>query len=196
MAKRLLLARHAETAVTAAGRFIGVTDLPLSSLGRRQARKLAKTVQAQTPTKLFASPLLRCRETTALITAANPLPLEYLEELREIDFGAWEGLTFPEIVARDPELVNQWASWSPDFSFPAGEALGHFQARVAKVAATLRQDPADTILVVAHGGVLRALLCQLLNLAPHDYLLFEIQPARLTVVNLYNDGGVLAGLNL
>ncbi len=196
MANRLLLARHAETALTRDGRFIGVTDLPLSAAGREQARALARIVAAHAPARVLASPLRRCRETVELATGNTCLPVEYLADLREIDFGAWEGLTFAEIVARDPELVNQWAVWAADFSFPGGEGLGQFQARIETVAANLRARPEETLLVVAHGGVIRALLCHLLHLAPRNYLLFEIKPARLSVVELYNEGGVLAALNL
>lgn len=196
MATRLLFARHGETAVTAKGQFIGITDLPLSTVGREQAKTLARTLQGHSLGKIFVSPLHRCRETAAIATAAIQLPLEYLDDLREIDFGTWEGMTFPEIAAHDPELVNRWASWSLDFSFPGGEAIGHFLARIHGVADQLRACPEEVVLVIAHGGVIRALLCHLLNLPPQNYLLFEVQPARLTVVDLYNEGGVLVGLNL
>jgi broad specificity phosphatase PhoE len=195
--KKLLLARHCETGPDYAGRFVGSSDIGLGPNGPEQARRLAGVMTGYRPDTVYCSPLRRARQTVELLGEHIELGEPVLDDdLREIDFGRWEGLTFDEIVRRDAELVKDWAAWSPDFAFPDGEVTGDFLARVHGAGNRLAGSGAGTILVVAHGGVVRAMLCHLLRLPPEHYLLFDIKPARLAVIDLFPEGGVLSGLNL
>ena len=117
-------------------------------------------------------------------------------DLREIDFGRWEGLLFAEIAPGDSELVKRWSAWDREFAFPDGEAVAGFLARTGAVAERLAARPEETVLVVAHGGVIRALICHLLKLPPQNYLLFDVKPARLATLDLFSEGAVLTGFNL
>ncbi|NTV14684.1 MAG: histidine phosphatase family protein [Desulfobulbaceae bacterium] len=195
--KKILLARHASTGKEYAGRFIGASDIPLAESGPGQVARLAQVVAPFAPGVTLGSPLLRARQTVALLAETVELgAVSEDHDLREIDFGRWERLSFAEIAVGDAELVQRWAVWAEDFAFPAGEAVAAFLARTGAVAERLAARPEDTVLVVAHGGVVRALLCHLLKLPPRNYLLFDIKPARLATVDLYPEGGVLTGLNL
>jgi broad specificity phosphatase PhoE len=196
MAKRLLLARHAETGPDLAGKFIGATDAPLAGHGPEQADRLAVYLTRFNPGICFASPMLRTMQTAQAISEATGLEILADPDLREIDFGSWEGLDFQQIAAADPERVEAWSSQPDGFCFPGGEAVASFQQRVATAAARLNGEQTDTILAVTHGGVIRAMLCHLLGLDRKHYLLFNIRPATITVIDLFDHGGILSGLNL
>lgn len=195
--KKILLARHASTGREYQGRFIGATDLPLAASGPAEVARLAQALAPFSPEATLCSPLLRARQTVELLAGHAEIgPVLPDRDLREIDFGRWERLSFAEIAQGDSELVKRWAAWAEDFAFPEGEAVGGFLARTGAAADRLAARPEESILVVAHGGVVRALLCHLLKLEPRHYLLFDVKPARLTTIDLFPEGGVLTGLNL
>ena len=192
---RLLLARHAETDQTA-GHYIGSTDLSISGKGRKQAEILADTLRPYPPLIWFYSPLLRVWQTAEVIGRRSGCGFELLEQLREIDFGSWEGLSFAEICRRDRDLVARWHQDLLSFRFPDGEHNGQFWQRVHEVVRLLTARPEEEVLVVSHGGVIRAMICLLLGLSFENYLIFDVKPASLAVLDVYGDKGVLAGLNL
>jgi broad specificity phosphatase PhoE len=195
--KKILLARHASTGREYFGRFIGATDIPIAAEGPAETARLAGVIEKYSPEVSFHSPLLRVRQTVELLAGQVELGGIHVDyDLREIDFGRWEGMSFEEIAAGDSELARRWAAWSPDFTFPEGERVADFLGRAEKMAEKLAARPEKTILVVAHGGVLRALLCRLLKLPPRHYLLFDAKPARLTTIELFAEGGILSGFNL
>lgn len=195
--KKLLLARHASTGIEFQGRFIGSSDIPVAESGPVEVARLAGVVATFAPAVTFCSPLLRARQTVELLAGNTGIGVIHEDQdLREIDFGRWEKMSFAEIAEGDTELVKRWSAWSEDFAFPEGEAIADFLARTGAAAARLAARPEETILVVAHGGVVRALLCHFLKLEPRHYLLFDIKPARLATIDLFPEGGVLTGLNL
>lgn len=197
MAKRLLLVRHGEPEAEYKGRFLGATDVALSEEGLRQAAGVARAVHDFRPGLCLCSPLQRARQTATAIIAETGLEIVIEPALREIDFGRWEGKTFGQIARDEPEAVDLWAQWSPGFSFPDGETLAGFQRRVEDLVGRLVDLPEETVLVVSHGGVIRAMICYLLGLAPRDYLLFEVGYATSAVLDIFAGGkGVLAGLNI
>lgn len=195
--QKLLLARHASTGPEYQGRFIGASDIPLAESGPVEVARLAGVVAPFAPPVTFCSPLLRARQTVELLARQAGIgAIHEDQDLREIDFGRWERLNFAEIAKGDSELVKRWSAWDENFAFPEGEVVADFLARTGAAAARLAARPEETILVVAHGGVVRALICHLLKLEPRHYLLFDIKPARLTSIDLFPEGGVLTGLNL
>jgi alpha-ribazole phosphatase len=192
---RLLLVRHGETGDQYAGRYIGATDLPLSVKGREQARRLASLLPAGVG-RCLCSPMLRARQTAEIALAGQGCRLEVVDLLREIDFGRWEGLTFAEIVAQDPGLVDDWQRDPLAFQFPGGEETRSFWQRVQQALTMIAALPEDEVLVICHGGVIRAMICLLLGLPFDRYLHFAIRPAALTVLDVDGQRGVLQGLNL
>jgi broad specificity phosphatase PhoE len=101
-------------------------------------------------------------------------------------------MTFRQIQESSPKDVARWANFDPTFSFPGGERLDGFFARAVLAAQRLAADKAETVLAVTHGGVIRAMLCHLLDIAPQKYVAFEIAPASLTAVRLFGGKGVLS----
>ncbi len=169
---------------------LGSTDLPLSEEGRRQAA-LLKDV-AGGAARLVCSPLWRCRETAEI--AAGGRPVEIDPDLREIDFGEWEGLGWDQVARDYPALSAEWSEYSPEFAFPGGESLAHFAARVERAARNLGRSEVETVAAFTHGGVIRSLICHFLGLPMRDYLLFDVLPGSVTRLRLWEGRGVLTGM--
>jgi alpha-ribazole phosphatase len=193
---KLILVRHGDTGERFHHRYIGSTDIPLSIPGRQQVFTLKKLFNPDIPAIRLCSPLARCRETAEILLEGVRGGYRIDPDLREIDFGEWENLTFNDIYAKAPKDVERWASFDPDFAFPQGESIRDFQARLNRFVARLADAEADSALVITHGGVIRFLICQLLQLEPWQYILFEVKAASVTVINICEGKGVLTGLNL
>lgn len=184
--------RHGDTGLQ--GRYIGTTDVPLTERGKEQVRLTAGVLREKGIAKIMCSPLLRCRQTLELLDF--PCTCQFSELLREVDFGRWEGKNFAEIVQIDEELINSWVTEPESFSFPGGESLEIFKNRVATFKTQLEKMVEDKILVIAHGGIIRHLLCLVLGLHSDKYLLFDVMPGCFCSVRLYAEGGVLTGFNI
>jgi len=195
MAERLILIRHGDLGARRRGRYIGRTDAPLSQEGRRQAAALAgPLVRRPDVASVLVSPLRRTRETAelALGRGAN---FVVDPDLREIDFGRWEGMGFAKILAADPAAVDRWAALADNFAFPEGESIGNFRKRIGAAARRIAADPARTAVVVTHGGVIRFLNCHFLGLPDRAHLLFDVQPASISEIRIDGGKGVLTLLN-
>ncbi len=196
MARLLYLIRHGATTMQGDGRYCGSTDVALSPDGAAQARHLQPLLATLAPGRCYVSPLQRARQTASAATAGLGVCMSSLDDLREVDFGDWEGLTFAEIQARDPEAVAGWAALAPEFRFPGGDSVQDFVDRIARALLVLAADPAERVIAVTHGGVIRAMICQALRLPVDAYLKFGIEPGTVTVLELFEEGAVLRGLGL
>ena len=189
--KTIHLLRHGD--IDGRGRYIGSTDLPLSDRGRTQVLTLARSLADAPIDAVLCSPMRRCRETWQSLSL--PAPGKLCADLREVDCGRWEGLSFAEIAAADSGLVDRWAAGDPSFAFPGGEALLDFRQRVSAAWEMLCGMDGDCLLAISHGGVIRHLLCLALGLPWEKHLLFDIGLASCTTLTLYSAGAVLTGLN-
>ena len=199
MPKRVYLIRHGETEGSAAGRFLGSTDLPLTARGQEQVRRLARLLPAGllapgASTWCVASPMLRAQQTAQAVAGSSGLPLSTDADLREMHFGAWEGLTADEIAERFPGGLEEWASPTEDTAFPEGESLRQFEQRVARARERIVACEAEAVVVFAHGGVVRALACGLLGLGRESFWFFRVEPASVVRVDVFGQGAVLAEL--
>ena len=147
----LLLVRHGVTAFTLEKRFCGVSDPPLVEQGRLQAKAVAERLASQGGIDLVvSSPVSRCRETATVIAAALGLPVEYDDDLREVDFGAWEGLTFATVQERWPRELSRWLG-DMSISPPDGESYDSLQHRVLTAQRRIvNRNSGRTICVVTH----------------------------------------------
>lgn len=200
MCANLSLIRHGKVGDEYRGTFIGKTDVPLAITGRRQAQRLKRQLRdifkAAPDSVILSSPLQRCRETANIASQGLNIPVQFDDDLREIDFGEWEVLTFEKIAATyNSNEIAGWARFDRDFTFPGGERLGDFLDRVARVGERLAALDCESAVVFTHGGVIRALICHFLKLDPRNYLLFEVGPASVTTIRLFENGGILTGLN-
>jgi broad specificity phosphatase PhoE len=143
----ILLARHGETDWNREGRWQGWADPPLNATGRAQARALAVQLRETPFDAVYASDLRRAFETAEILAAPHDVPVVADPGLREIDVGSWSGLTRAELAQRFPNGDR-----------PDGESRGEHAARVLAAAERIaRRHPGGRILLVTHGGTMRAL---------------------------------------
>ena len=151
----LLLARHGETDWNAQQRWQGHADTPLNDSGREQARRLADEVERADV--VYSSDLARARETAEIVGARLGLPVLVDERLRERGFGAWEGLTMPEIEERFGDSLHRWRAGVGAGADDA-EAFDAFARRVQSfVEDVVDRHPDEEVLIVAHGGTIRVI---------------------------------------
>ncbi len=165
MASILLFIRHAETALK--GTFCGQSDPALNADGLAQLPALVARLTCFKLDLVLTSDLARAEQTATAIAEPHQLAIQARSALREIDFGAWEGLTWEEIERRDPAYASRWVAEFPALPAPGGEGIPQFKHRVLEEIAWLRQLPQTTIAVVTHAGVLRVLLEELGHFSPH-----------------------------
>lgn len=158
MPTRLLLIRHGQSLWNANRRWQGHADVPLSDLGREQARDAARALAEHRFDGLYASDLQRALETARIVGEPHGLLPTIDPRLRELDIGAWEGLVRPEIAARWPEALARFDAADPHARPTGGETRAELEARVREALADLcARHPGDAKLaIVAHGGVLAA----------------------------------------
>ncbi|WP_446008104.1 histidine phosphatase family protein [Candidatus Electrothrix sp.] len=194
MPTQLFLLRHGPTAAPS-GCFVGSTDVSLSGKGLTRLDTLIPLLRETDC--WYCSPMLRTRQTLERLQQLGcsvDTPV-YDERLREIDFGRWEMQTFTDIAVQDEDQLAAWNQYL-DFVFPEGEAVADFIERVDAMLALFSACEQKSIAVMTHGGIIRTMICLALGISPHNYLLFDVQPASLTVLQLFSEGGVLCGLNL
>ncbi|MDY0190944.1 MAG: histidine phosphatase family protein [Desulfuromonas sp.] len=196
MPKKLTLIRHAAIDNAFDHCYIGRSDLPLSAAGRQQALSLAQRIQ-QTNSDIdtmWSSPAARAHQTARPI--AQQLGLEYTEhqELQEVDFGRWDGLTFDQICALDPQLIDDWAKLDESFCFPNGESQRHFTQRITQLVTSIHSSTSEHLAIVSHGGVIRALICQLVGWPASDAMKFNLVRGGYATLDFYANYGVLTGL--
>jgi alpha-ribazole phosphatase len=145
---------------------------------------------------IYSSELKRANDTAIIIAARHNLKVTPCPELCEIDFGRLEGLEFNEIHQQFPEIEKMWVTRDPALVYPDGESLIGFEERVAKFRTHLQNHRAEeTILVVAHAGVVRTLICQLLELGMQNRWSLRVDLASLSIVETSPELNVLCLLN-
>lgn len=194
-----LLLRHGETAHTAEKRFSGSADGPeLSSRGRWQAERAAETLAGRGAglgvglgigfDAVLSSPLRRAQQTAEVVATRLGLPVRTDDDLRECDFGAWDGLAFAEVRARWPAELDAWLA-STTVPPPGGESFAAVFARVRRARdRIIARYPGQHVLVVAHVTPIKSLVRLALEAPPHALYRMELQPASLTAIQWYGDG--------
>ncbi|WP_342118766.1 histidine phosphatase family protein [Pseudoduganella sp. OTU4001] len=157
---KILLIRHGETTWNAVRRLQGHTDIPLSPTGERQAEALARALADEPLDAIISSDLGRALQTAQAVAVLHPqLPLHTDPGLRERGYGAFEGLLYTEIAERYPIEFAEWQARDVDAVMPAGERVAEsfrqfYQRCQDGIARWAVQYPQQSILIVAHGGVL------------------------------------------
>ncbi len=206
------LVRHGETEWSRQGRLQGGIDVPLSEVGRRDARLVAcrlaaaraaasasatpATSAAATPAaraaatpvarmdRLLASPLGRARETAEIIGSVLGLETEIVPELREMSFGEFEGKTIDEMEALSPGFGRAWKENPAAVLFPGGESLADLEARCLQFVRRLESETGSGVgtVLVSHGQVARTILCWALGLEQNARNRFTVQCASISVI--------------
>jgi len=193
----LVAVRHGQTAWNEGGRFQGHADIPLDATGQAQALALGAYLSAFAFARGVTSDLLRARETAETILRGRDVPLEADSRWREMHFGAWEGLTWPEIVLRNPEFEGRSSTVPRLYTPQGGESFDEVCARVGDAVTALTAGAADgeRLLVVTHAGVLHALLRVLLGESEAGALRVRFLPASVTRFAVSPSGTQILDLN-
>lgn len=176
---RLLLVRHGQSEWNAARRLQGQADVGLSELGKAQADALRPVIEEIGHCRAISSDLARVRDTALRIGADK---LRFTQELREIDVGDWTGRAIEDIRAEDEGAYQGWRAGTS--APPAGEAWSDFANRVAGVIEKEKSSPCQNLLIVCHGGVIRAILQRYIGLDPAQII--PVAPASLSAFRLGN----------
>ncbi|OYT72192.1 MAG: alpha-ribazole phosphatase [Chloracidobacterium sp. CP2_5A] len=174
MATRLLLLRHGKTD-NPEQRCYGWRDVPLHPQGHEQMRRRAAEFQPLDVAAIATSDLARAVASARYFAHRRSLSVQPYAALREIHFGAIEGLTFREVEARYPATATEWVSSPSTVRFPQGECFADVQARVTPwIESWLRVWAGATTLLVTHSGVMRALLQWMTGCEPQTTLMVKI----------------------
>lgn len=153
--------RHGKTESNEKGVYYGSLDSSINSIGKDQGKKLNEYLKNVNFTKAYVSPLKRAKETLALIEPKCSIIED--ERLRERNFGVFEGLTYDEIKSSFPKEHDIWIKDWENFKPEDGESFRGFYDRVESFILDVEKENEDNILVVTHGGVIRAVYCHILE---------------------------------
>jgi alpha-ribazole phosphatase len=194
----IFLVRHGEVAGNSGERlfFSGWDDVPLTERGEMQARAAAQRLQAEKIDVIYASDLQRARKTAEVIAASHGLKVLCDASWRESSFGAWSGHSETEILAGWPEQWRQRQADPVRVAPPEGESLQDLQNRVQpawqKIVASHEHD---NVVIVAHQGTVRVLLCAVLEIPLRNYRRLRIANCSLTQIEIVAGKPMVVGVN-
>jgi alpha-ribazole phosphatase len=194
MSTRLILIRHGQTHWNYQKRHCSFTDIGLNEKGRIQAKRLSKRLDREKIHKVYSSDMKRALQ-FAKIVFKNTAP-EARAELREMNFGIFEGLTYQEIMKNYPEIYQKWLGNPLEVAIPKGESLNSLARRVRKILTKiLFCNRNRAIVIVTHAGPIRVILCDILKLGLKE--IFKIQPdlASISIIEFVKGRGKIRLLN-
>jgi broad specificity phosphatase PhoE len=193
---KLYIVRHGETVWNREGRIQGHTDVALSERGLEQARLLAKRLNAVPFDAAYASDLSRAYETAATVLEGRNVPIYPTPRLREYHKGGFEGMTEAEIRSLYPNEYPGYVSKDLDYAPEGGESTREVSGRMAAVINEIKESHlGDNVLVVGHGGSLRAAMMSLLGMSLDANWRFVFGNCTLSIVDTYQDNAVLRLFN-
>ena len=163
MSVQIVLVRHGATDWNLQGRCQGATDRELHAVGIRQAEEIAAVLANESIHAVYASGLKRAQQTAWLISRPHNLPVIVEEDIRELDHGALEGLTFNEIKTRYPDFLQRWRTEPAEIQVPGGERL--------------------IDVVVSHNFPILGILCKVTGITLNQYRSFHLDPCGVTRIN-------------
>ena len=185
---KLILIRHGETDWSHSRKYCGFSDIPLNRRGRDQAQQFCRIFEKEKVHKIYSSDMKRTLQFAKIIF--KDMPVECLPELREINFGLFEGLTYQEIIDRYSEVYTRWINNPFIVSIPGGESLEDLAGRV-KMALTkiLSSNHRKRVAVFTHAGPIRIILGEILKLKAGKIWNIEQDLANMSVIEFINGRG-------
>ena len=173
MVEKVYLLRHGHVDNGSEKRYLGRTDIPLDAKGIEQAKALHTYFKTISLDAVFTSPLKRCLQTTEIVCEERRLHYETVEAFSEIDMGDWENVPMAQIKSAYPELYAQRGEDIEYFTPPHGESFHDLSARARYAFNAIMNHANGNILIVAHAGVNRAILTDILGLTINDMFSIE-----------------------
>jgi len=170
MTTTLILIRHGETPYNRDRRYQGHRDAPLTKKGKGQAKKIAIRLRNESLDAIYSSDLKRARYTAKAINGYHSLKVNILPELREIDFGDWEGKTHDEIQREWRGLLDEWERKPSQIKIPRGESIKDLAERTrSTIKKIVGNYPDQRVAIITHGGLIRIVLIDALGLGLDDW---------------------------
>jgi ribonuclease H / adenosylcobalamin/alpha-ribazole phosphatase len=194
----LYLVRHGRTSGNVQQILCGRTDVPLDSRGEREAELVAARIaEFVTADTLISSPLGRARSTAKAIAARTGLEPEIMDDLAELNFGDLEGFTLQRFAMEYPSLAVRFLDFEDhDVGWPGGETRVGFHTRVRNAFEDiLTRYQNNSVIVVAHGGVLGSFIAEIQGVSPYDWRQFIIRNCSITHLEVANDGSTFHLVN-
>jgi alpha-ribazole phosphatase len=167
---RFILVRHGETVWNHEGKYQGQIDTPLSPVGIEQGKLVAEALKNVSLDVIYASPLSRSFQTAEMCANFHDLEVIKDDRLLEINHGKWEGLYATEIEALYPDLLERWRTTVVDVVMPDGECIEDVRQRaMAAFREYAEKHQGQTVLVVAHDAVNKAVLCDILEIEQNHF---------------------------
>ena len=198
---KLILIRHGESDGNAQRKFSGFQDVDLTEKGIWQAKRLARRLEEEKVNAVYCSDLKRARHTAEIIFGDRGKDIVVSPNLREINFGIWEGMTFEEIKLKEGAKFTSWME-NPDEKtiIPQGESLAILNERVMTEVNRILQEHKNeekdkTIAIICHGGAIRIILCNVLNLELKNLWFIKQNSTALNIIDYYDNRGFISLLN-
>jgi alpha-ribazole phosphatase len=194
----ILLIRHGETEYNNSKKFTGITDVGLNERGRAQAVRLGEILENEVIDLIYSSDLKRCIDTGHHLKCAAGIILS--KELREMNFGRWEGLTYDEIRQKYPDELEKWeADWT-DFIITSGESFSIMSKRVIKEFEDIlkKHDCCNRdgrIAIISHSGCIRTILAHYIIGSVNESWKFRVENAAVSRLRIDKDYIYLKSLN-
>ena len=195
---KILLVRHGETIANKTQLVLGTSEVPLTRLGRRQAKAVAQKISSmETPPRLlFSSPYWRAKETAEYISKMTGLTPIYLDGLKEMDSGEMEGIKASEMNDKYPEYMAQWRRDHSTARPPGGETLGEVHTRAWKSTLEIFNNyNQDIIAIVAHLFPIQGIICNVLGIHSNDFEKLNINLGSISSIEIANDSYRLISMN-
>ncbi len=194
--KKIYLLRHASS--EGSGYIGSRSDVHLTPAGHTRARQLGMQLSSLSFDLIYASPLLRCRETLFPYLAQNPKSKVIFDKaLQELDFGLFEGMTYTGIQQRYPKEQTVWQNDPIHIGPPEGESLAALHIRIHDfIRSSIEEVLAENILICAHGGSIRAMICELLHLGPEHHWDFQVDRGNFVLIQIFqHDCSIMSSMN-
>ncbi|AHM57602.1 phosphoglycerate mutase (plasmid) [Peptoclostridium acidaminophilum DSM 3953] len=190
---RLILVRHVQTVANAENRIYGRLDSDFTGEGLAQLEWLRRELAHERVDAVFSSPMSRALSVAKEMSKTLQLGTETIQvrdELSEMDFGIFEGLTYEEAMQRHPVEWESYCESCMEYKIPGGESFAEFERRIGEFIESLEDDD-STVLIVTHGGVVQSIMTRLLGFASEQRWHFRVRPASIVEIETAQGYGIL-----
>jgi alpha-ribazole phosphatase len=191
---RLILVRHGKSELNKDNIFFGQLDPDLTKKGKSQANNTKEIMRKVNYTKIYSSPLKRALNTANIINVKD-LNIELQDELQELNFGIFEGLTYDEILKIYPVEAKKWETSWKTYNYEVGESVKELQKRVISFIDTLDLGNEDIVLVT-HWGVINCILSHYFSGELNGYWKYAPNYAGVSIIEFENNFPILRGFNI
>ncbi|MDF2636002.1 MAG: Phosphoglycerate mutase [Pelosinus sp.] len=193
---KVILVRHGETLWNLEMKYQGHCDIALTEKGIKQAELAAASLANESISAVYASDLCRAFATAESIANKHNLPVATIPELKEINFGQWEGLTYDKINNQWSDIMARLFTHPDEIVIPGGETFKEVKERATIALSKLvKKHPNETIVVVSHGGTIRTILCAVLNIHLNHLWNIKQDNTAINILEYYDNQALVSLMN-